>query len=118
MGYYTSYSISMHGDEEDIMGFTQDLLEISRNSDGSYDYDVRDLLTSGGVYAKLYEIDDWIGGVAAKYPNLLIILNGDGESSDDLWEERWKGTEHELQNAIIPPFKNQNLWTDDEKTNN
>ena len=117
MGYYTSYSLSSYGDENDIKAFENDLLEISKD-DGNIDVEVDELIKYGGVNAKLYDLDSWISEIAPKYPDLLIVLSGDGEYSDDNWEQRWKGTETELQKAIIPPFKNQNLWTDSEKKNN
>ncbi len=110
MGYYTAYSLTVKGDKKLVEQFENDLLQES-----GLDGDVKDLILDGSVYAKLYDLSDWITHISPKYPELLIILNGDGEESDDLWEERWRGSEHELQNAVIPPFENPNLWTDTEK---
>lgn len=108
MGYYTSYSLQCYGPEDKIEAFEQELLE-STKSDGEYDHEVNELIKWGCVYAKLYDIEKWIDGLAPKHPDILICLSGDGEESDDLWETRWKGTESECQKAIIPPFENNNL---------
>lgn len=115
MGYYTDYTLTMVGEEQAVKHAENDLIEVSNYPDGSPDSEIKDLVNYGYVNAKLYEIQDYMKKVAEKNPDVLIILNGDGEESDDLWEERWKGSEHELQNATIPPFENPNLWTDTEK---
>lgn len=121
MGYYTSYSLDykadsgFEGEEEE---FEKVLVDISKDADGNEDCEIKELLQTGGVWAKLYELVDWIDALAPKFPHLLIILSGDGESSDDLWEQRWKGREREYQVSTIPPFQNKNLWTVHEKNTN
>lgn len=107
MGYYTSYSLEIRHREQDselVKSFEKELLE--RSDD---DCEVKELINTGGVWAKLYDLEEWISELAPKYPELLIILYGDGESSDDLWEHRWKGGEQEVKEAVIPPFENPNL---------
>lgn len=118
MGYYTSYSIEFEpeiGFEEQEEQFKTKLLEVAKEN--YCEQEVEELLEYG-INAKLYDIDKWIGTIAPEFPNLLIILDGDGECSDDLWEMRWKGNEHEYQEAVIPPFKNPALITNKEKTQN
>ena len=117
MGYYTSYDIAFEGDFEQKKEFEEDLLKISAYSDGRLDSSVVELLETNCVYAKLYDLEAWIAQLAPKYPNLLIILTGDGEESGDIWEKRWKGGESEYQEAVIPPFTNSNLFTEKEKSN-
>lgn len=95
--------------------FKKDLLEESKGDDGTVDGDLEKLLNSGWEEAKLYDIEDWIDEVAPKHPDVLVILDGDGENSDDLWQTRWKGNNSERQEAKIPPFENENLRTDSEK---
>jgi len=117
MGYYTSYSISFEpeqGSEEQEEQFKEAL--IKRGQEMCCREEIEDLLECG-VYAKLYDLDRWIAELAPKFPNLLICLSGDGEESDDLWEMRWKGYEQETKNAIIPPFENEKLFTNQEKNN-
>ena len=117
MGYYTSYDIAFEGDFEQEEAFKEELLKESAYSDGENDPEVVELLETGGVWAKLYDLEAWIDELAPKYPDLLIILTGDGEESGDNWERRWKGNENETQRAIIPPFNNPNLFTKYEMSN-
>ena len=117
MGYYTSYDIAFEGDLEQQKAFKEELLKRTAYSDGRNDSQVFELLDSGCVYAKLYELDDNITAIAPNYPDLLIMLTGDGEESGDVWEKRWKGNETELQEAVVPPFQNSNLFTEKEKSN-
>ena len=104
----------LEGELKETEAFEKDLLEISKYN-GEINSSVDELISSGSCYAKLYDISGWITEVAKKHPEVLVVLTGDGESSDDLWEERWKGEEHEHQNFTIPPFKNKNLLTEEEK---
>lgn len=104
MGYYTNYFLTLHGDQEEIKKFESDLYEESE-----HDSDIKELIETGGIYAKLYELEGYIDKVAPKHPDVLVVLEGDGEESDDLWEARWKGEEFEKQSFIIPPFENKNL---------
>lgn len=118
MGYYTSFSLEMHGDLEKIEAAEKDLLEESRYADGTLDPEIKELVETGGVYGKLYELDGYLDAVAHRNPDVLIILTGDGEDSDDLWETRWKGDKTETQRAEIPPFKTKELLTEAEKESN
>lgn len=118
MGYYTLYSLTMYGREDKVAAARQALLEESRGADGSYDPYVQELVTTGWVCAKCYELENQLSAVAERHPDVLIVLEGDGEDSGDLWEARWRGTEHEMQEARIPPFTNKNLFTETEKENN
>ena len=107
MGYYTGYGISFHPDEgylEDEEKFCNELIEQSYN-----DCEVEELIREGGVYGKLYDIEDDIAKLAPKYPHLLIILSGDGDEPGDNWQHRWKGDEDEYHQVQMPPFTNPNL---------
>lgn len=109
MGYYTAYDLWTFGDIEDTEKFDNDLLEISKDSNGEYDFEVKQLVEFGSVYAKLYDLEAWIRDVAERNPNVLVILTGNGEESFDVWEERYKGKLHERQEMIFPPFKTPEL---------
>ena len=117
MGYYTSYALSMFGDCDKVEAAEQDLLNTTAYEDGSLDSEVKELVETGGAYAKLYELPEYISEVAERNPDVLIILEGDGDEPGDLWEWRWKGTQEERQVSAIPPFENKNLWTENEKIN-
>lgn len=80
------------------------LKEISKN-----DADIIELVDDGAVYCKGYDIDGWVRGAAKKNPDVLFVLSGDGEGSDDLWELRCKGDLSELHEAVIPPFTDPRL---------
>lgn len=105
MGYYTSYGLSLHGPAEECQKFEKDLLD----QDPS-DFELNELVKFGAVYAKLYDIEPMIDEIAKKHPSVLVILSGDGEDQDDIWETRWKGEEKETQQMVIPPFKNPKLF--------
>lgn len=115
MGYYTSYGLDIMPDKEydaDVEKFEKALVDAFDN-----DFEVKELVEFGGVYGKCYDLESNIDELAPKFPHLLIILSGTGEDGED-WEARWKGNDKEVQNSIIPPFNNKNLWTDYEKKNN
>ena len=121
MGYYTSYGLDYKADsgfENEEEEFEKALIDITKYADGNEDCEIKELLQTGGVWAKLYDIVSVIDDLAPKFPHLLICLSGDGEDSDDNWEQRWKGEEKEYQVMTMPPFQNKNLWTDYEKKHN
>ena len=118
MGYYTYYQIAFVGDDDKVKAFKDDLLETSKDDDGEVDSYLEDLLSYSGVEAKLYDLEEWIDTIAPRHPDVLVILNGDGEESDDLWETRWKGDKYEHQEAVISPFTTPELLTEREKQNN
>lgn len=118
MGYYTAYGLEIYGNSEECDAFEKDLLEYTKEDDGSYDIEIQELINTGGTFAKLYDIEAWISAVAKRHPNVLIILSGDGEDNFDFWESRWKGDKYETQKAMIPPFETPELKTQSELNNN
>lgn len=111
MGYYTVYQIDFEGPEKDIESFKKDLLDVAEKNEARLC--IEDLYLDGYVEAKLYELTSWIDELAPKYPELLIMLGGDGEASDDYWEKRWKGDKTEMHEMVMPPFTE--LLTKEEK---
>lgn len=106
MGYYTQFNLSVIGDPGEEALFEEDLrAEALKYSKGEPWPELEELIKYGAAYAKLYHIDVWIETVAKKHPDLLIILEGDGESSMDIWEQRWKGDQMEFHKAAMPPFE-------------
>lgn len=104
MAYYTTFTLSLYGERKDKNGFTDALIDKSNNN-----LDVITLTGEGCVSAKLYNLDDWIDEIAPDYPELLIVLEGNGEEQDDIWETRWKGEETETHIICMPPFENEHL---------
>ena len=117
MGYYTSYVLTLVGEENKVKAFEQDLLDESADPDGTPNDCVQKLIYCGYINAKLCYLTAWINTVAPRHPDVLVILHGEGEESDDLWETRWKGNESETQSAIIPPFTNPNLLSENQPIN-
>jgi len=110
MGYYTAYSLDLYGDPDDIYRFKEALIDEYRDKKtGQQDPEIKELLEVGAVYAKLYGLDNVLHNLAYNHPDVLIVLSGDGEESDDNWEQRMKGADIEFHEMIMPPFENPNL---------
>lgn len=110
MGYYTNYSLTEEGTPKAIKAFQEDLVESSK-----YKGDILDLINYGSIYGKYYDLADEVKTVASRHPNVLVILQGEGEDHGDIWELRCKGRETEQQVMTMPPFENPALFTKDEK---
>jgi len=120
MGYYTAYTISFKGDEKRIEALKKEILKTSGKLTGYSDAGVRELLENDCVFDKLYDLKAWIEEAAKEYPDVLVILTGDGDNTEDCWECRWKGEEtEEIQVQFVwPEYKNKNLLTEEELKNN
>ena len=110
MGYYTCFTIDYEGEEADIKKVEEDFKALY--CEGYLD----ELIDTGTSERKWYEWEKDMRKVAKKNHNVLIILHGSGEESDDIWQARAKGNEYEFQSFCLPPFENANLLTEDEKT--
>lgn len=80
-----------------------------------YKGDILDLISCGCLSGKYYDLSNEIKTVALRHPNVLVILQGEGEDPGDIWELRCKGKETEQQVMTMPPFENPALLTKDEK---
>ena len=109
MGYLTYFHLRMEGSEEAIEKAKSDLLAID---------DDFDILWEEGETFKWYDWEKDMTLIASRNPEVLFILDGDGEETDDLWQWRGKGKETEYHTWCIPPFENKNLFTEYEKQNN
>lgn len=115
MGYYTYFSLSYHGSPED-----EDALQNFEPGD--------EFAFPKGIKELIDDLQDsnwkWYGWekdmklLASKFPNILFILEGDGENSDDIWEFRIKGDISEFHCMEMPPFTTHELLTEKEKQNN
>jgi uncharacterized protein YodC (DUF2158 family) len=97
MGYYTYFSLALHGKTDDVEACEQtiksDLDDFSEA-----------LLIGESVEAKWYEWEIDMDKIAKKHPNVIIQLCGDGEASDDMWECRWYQGNKEYHCIEMPPF--------------
>jgi len=110
MGYWTYFTLRLEGTDEACKKVENDILE---KDDG-----FQELVDSVGVLMKWYDWETDITDVALKNPDVLIILDGEGEESDDNWEWRAKGKEIEMRYVCLPPLQNKNLLTKREKEDN
>lgn len=110
MSYYTNYSLTAEGTSKAIKAFQEDLVESSK-----YKGDILDLISCGCIEGKYYDLTNEVETVASRHPNVLVILQGDGEEPEDIWELRCKGKEKEYHQVTMPPFENPELLTKDEK---
>lgn len=100
MGYYTTYSLRLYGNEKDVKEFGNRLKSCYPRNERDIDDLLSDLLMQG----KFYDITDRISEIAEDFPDMLICLEGVGECRDDIWEQRWKGEETEGHRMVMPPF--------------
>lgn len=96
MGYYTDFSLTFQGDENDIKNITSILLDEDYPENCpdniepiSYSFHKSgDELKLGGV--KWYEYKENMKSLSAAFPNVLFILNGWGEETGDIWRNFFK----------------------------
>lgn len=101
MGYYTYFSLSYHGSPEDEKA----LQEFQPGDEFGFPEGIKDLLDeSDDCDWKWYGWENDMKILASKFPNVLFILNGNGEETGDLWEFRIKGNVWEYHQVEMPPF--------------
>lgn len=111
MGYITYFNLRMFGPDEKVRKAEDDIKALS--PDGWLD----ELADYGYSELKWYDWERDINKVAKANPDVLIILDGDGEESDDLWQYRVKGAVSEYHAFVLPPFTKPELLLNEEKTN-
>lgn len=107
MGYYTYFNLNYYGSAED-----EEALENFEPSSADFSFPeaIKMLIDDDDDNDwKWYSWETDMKKLASLFPNILFVLHGDGEESDDLWEARFKGSEYEYQEFTIPPFTNPNL---------
>jgi len=109
MGYYTYFTLTMIGSEEDK---TQAEIDAEKSDN----WCIKDLVVEGCVDAKWYSFFEDFSAFAKQHPNILFIVDGSGEDSDDVWQHRFRGDIDERHEMEMPPF--QTLLTEKEIENN
>ncbi len=93
MGYYTDYKLEYKGDLDQetlfarltaVSGYGHWPVIIIRSEYGHW----YDDLTLPGV--KWYEHEHHMKIISQEYPDILFILNGEGEESGDIWRKYFK----------------------------
>lgn len=97
MGYRTNYSLNWECDEDKTITVASD-----RYSNADFlDTLLRDEFLDD---VKWYEWESDMIALAKENPDVLFILDGDGEESGDIWEFRIKGNQSEFHRLEMPPF--------------
>ena len=97
MGYYTNYSISIAHGSTDIIEDLRDMLE----KDSAYHFVIEDDLIYTEDAVKWYAHGDDMKEISKHFPDVVILVEGDGEEDGDLWREYWKNGECEGMRAEI-----------------
>jgi len=115
MGYYTYYTLSYYGFPEDEQALCDfEPKESDFNLPPQY---MKQLIADNGDNDwKWYDWLEDMRKLAKMFPNILFVLDGDGESSGDVWQFRIKGeNEFEFHAMEMAPFTNPNLKIKNEK---
>lgn len=83
MGYYTDYSLQINTDNEELR---KKAFEDSKKEFYFESYAKNKLLKN----AKWYEHEEEMKAFSTNYPDVLFILYGNGEESDDIWRKYFK----------------------------
>ena len=103
MGYYTDYNLTAHGaSEKQLTEMNKIIIQewgLEKWGDGWW------------CNAKWYDHDDDMIGLSNLYPDVLFILEGNGEESDDIWITYYKGGKHQYCPAsiIFPEYDESKL---------
>ncbi len=95
MGYYTYYELEVVGGEKKAEDYVNEIGEISgyTGEEGPF-YDT----------VKWYDHEKDMKTMSQRYPDVLFILSGDGEESDDFWKEYHKnGKVQRVKGSLVYP---------------
>lgn len=71
------------------------LRRVRKNSTGAMTREIDGILSCDdlslyeSVYAKWYDYEEDMERLSRAYPEITVRVNGDGEDSDDLWQDFW-----------------------------
>jgi len=102
MGYYTQYDLELGSNERlDRDGIAEKFEDISGFSMHSIDDESM----------KWYDYDTDMQKLSKEYPEVLFIMTGIGEESDDNWRHYFRGGKSHKVDAIVayPPFDETEL---------
>ena len=114
MGYYTHYEIMMNP-EQDTARELEIMRVIASKIDGRDPADISDEAAKWCLsdHLKWYDHHDHMVEVSKQFPDIVFVLYGEGEESDDLWRKYFANGEYEETYAEIiypkptnPLFKN------------
>lgn len=101
MGYYTDFKLSVEGNGPVYDKFMQEIEGI-RVARGNYDLEMPKLLNGYYQEMKWYEHEEDMKTLSLEWPNLLFILEGDGENRGDVWKAWFRnGLMHKMEAKIV-----------------
>ena len=97
MGYYTTFSLALEeGPREQYQRMLEDIDAImGDNGMSSFE----------SVNAKWYSYDTDIRELSLRYPDITFRVNGDGEDSDDLWQDFWHNGKRFSERVMFADYK-------------
>jgi hypothetical protein len=96
MGYYTTYHLDIQGKGIDFDKYEifEEIGIISRYGE--------EMFEDGSAYEiKWYSHEEDMTQISKKYPDLLFILNGNGEENGDIWRKHFKNGKTHFSKAKI-----------------
>lgn len=99
MGYRTDFVISI-ADGEASDQDTEKITEMLEAFEG-FEYWGGEWMVSD---VKWYEYQDDMFKLSKAFPHLRFYVHGDGDDSDDLWEDYWQDGKFQHCYAEIPPY--------------
>lgn len=97
MSYYTLYSFShINGPKEQYNKMLKDVADTLED---------KNVTETESIYAKWYNYDEDIRKLSKKYPDITFCVSGDGEDSEDLWQEFWHAGEVFQEGVEFSSFK-------------
>lgn len=108
MGYYTSFHLDVYqhddwiGERKDFQAIPDDICdELEKEIDRIGVFEDGNILDGYWGYAKWYRSDEDMLKLSTKFPDLLFILHGDGEDSEDLWNTYYHNGASQHAQALI-----------------
>jgi len=102
MGYYTRYKGSYSGEGFDLAKFEDD---IEYRSDeiiwSDYDFDLDWWIEDDGESVKWYAWKEDVEALSLQYPNVLFMIEGDGEEQGDQWKSFTRNGKTIVTKAIV-----------------
>jgi hypothetical protein len=85
MGYYTRFSLAVYDKNQEV----DDSIFPEFNNKNLYDNDlsIQNLIDDVADSMKWYDHEDDMLEISKLYPDLVFVLDGDGEEAGDVWRE-------------------------------
>lgn len=103
MGYYTKHSLTVINGDEYNIDYEQEIADITDGYDKHWLW---------GEESKWYDCDQDMLKYSLRYPNTTFLIDGEGESGDDIWKAWFKnGKMFKTQGQLVFEEYNENKLT-------